>query len=894
MDTQPWIGLNRALEELLELDQARREQRIVELADGDARFEALLRRALALDTTRIPILDSGVRLTVLHPEGSELCTGSTIEAGTRIGAWKLERELGRGGMGTIWLAFRDDGQYRLEVAIKLIDGLADSPLLREQLRKERQILADLDHPGIARLVDGGVCEDGKPWYAMEYIHGQPLDIYCREHNLEPSTCLRLLIPIARAVHHAHTQLIVHRDLKPGNILIDRKGRPHLLDFGIARLLHNEAATAGPLTLLAASTPAYAAPEQRRGRAVGTSADIYALGVIAYELITGERPAAVELDTPPDPGRGPLPSQALRNRKPLRARVQGDIDAIVSKALAPDPECRYASAEALARDLERHFSALPVDARGVGPWYRAGKFIQRHWLGVGLSSAAIIALCLSLAYSVVQTQKTTAALERERIVQSFLLDVFDASTPAPGQLGVITQRELAERAVERLDELLGEQSDARIDVLIAVARVFRKLGFPERTRELLQRSLDLLEGSMTPPQDPRWVSALGEFGEACNAEGDFENAIRALAQADLLAQSNNVSPAGHAQILQQLAFAYSSRRRLDLAASTFTRAEALARLDPAALELLPKIRLESALNLRRSGRLDEAIRVGIEAIDLARKAFGNADLRTASALNTVGAMHLRAGDAVTAELLLREALEVETKTFGEPQPATVNNLGTALSARGLGQQAGKLLERALQLAQARYGPATIRTASYRRNLALHQSLYGQTEAALANIEAAYTIYRSSYGPDEVTALEMRADCARILSRAGQHERALELLPEIFEHTRGRPGDAELAFRRAHLVAARAALAQDQPGRAREHLDAAEANLDRWSLEAIDLVELTVLAGDVLAAEGQFDLAHAQWRQAARLAQDRLGPTHPLHTLAMHRSSGELSVAHDGDR
>ncbi len=891
MDTQPWVGLNRALEELLELDPGMREQRIAALADGDAQFEALLRRALALDSTRIPILDSGVRLNVLHGEEYESCDSSTVEAGTRIGAWKLERELGRGGMGRIWLAIRDDGQYRLEVAIKLIDGLTDSPLLREQLRKERQILADLDHPGIARLVDGGMCEDGKPWYAMEYIHGQPLDIYCRERRLDLNDCLRLLIPIARAVQHAHSRLIVHRDLKPGNILVDRNGQPHLLDFGIARLLHNQPATAGPLTLLAASTPAYAAPEQKRGRAVGTSADIYALGVIAYELITGERPPTTAFDDPPDPTRGPLPSQALRDRKHLRRRVQGDIDAIVSKALAPDPEYRYVSADALARDLGRYFAALPLDARSTGPWYAICKFIRRHWLGVGLSSAAIAALCISLAYSVVQTQRTAAALERERIVQGFLLDVFDATAPTPGKLEVITQRELAERAIERLDQSLGEQPGARIDVLIAVARVFRKLGFPERTRELLERALAALESADMPPQDPRWIAALQEFGAAAVSEGDFELAIRALAPADVLAQSHDTRPAMHAQILQQLAFSYSSQRRLDLAASTFTRAEALARLDPAALELLPKIRLEIALNLRRAGRLDEAIRVGIEAIGMARQTFGNQDLRTASALNTVGAMHLRAGDSATAERLLREALSIETDAYGEAQPATVNNLGTTLSNRGQGRQAGELLNQALRLAQSHFGVATARTASYRRNLALHQSLHGEIEAAIANIETAFAIYREVYAPDAITLLEMRADCARILSRAGQHERALALVPEIFKYGSNRPGDAELAFRRAHMVAARAALAHGQPARAREHLDAAESRLDRWSLETIDLVELTLLAGDVLAAESRFDLATPQWRQAERLAREQLGPTHPLHAMATARTAETLSVAHD---
>jgi len=888
MDTQPWGRLNRALEELFELDGPKREARIVSLADGDSRFEALLRRALALDDTRIPVLDNGVRLNVVHADASADCAASTISAGDRIGAWRLERELGRGGMGRIWLASRDDGQYRLEVAIKLIDGLADSPLLREQLRKERQILADLDHPGIARLVDGGVCEEGTPWYAMEYIHGRPLDIHCRDRKVEPEDRMRLLIQVARAVHHAHTRLIVHRDLKPGNILVDRHGQPHLLDFGIARLLQNEAVGAGPLTLLAASTPAYAAPEQKRGRAVGTSADIYALGVIAYELLTGTRPAPPDPDAAIDPTCGPRPSRALRDRKRLRARLQGDVDAIVSRALAPDPAFRYPSAEALARDLERHLSGLPVEARGTGPLYRACKFMRRHWLGVGLGTAALVALCTALAVSVVQSQRTAAALERERMVQNFLLDVFDAAAPAPGELGVMTQRELAERAIERMDTLLADQPDARIDVLIAVARIFRKLGFPARTREILERALQLLHDTGTPRQDGRWLAALQELGGAASRQGDFDSASRVLARADTLAQRHGASAALHTLILQQLAFAYSSQRRLDLAALTFARAEARARHDPEAAEMLPRIRLETALNLRRAGRLGQAIEVGTEAIESARRRFGDSDVRTASALNTVGAMQLRAGNADAAVARLREALEIETEAYGEPQPATVNNLGSALSELGLSREAGELLGQALTLARARYGSQTARTASYRRNLALHQSLAGQTDLAVDNIEAAHSIYSKAYEPDEVTLLEMRADYARILSRAGDHQRASALVPEILEHARGRPGDAELAYRRAHLVAARAALAGGAPARAREHLDAAESALGRWGLETIDLVELTLLAGDVLAAEGRFELADAQWRQAERLAGERLGPGHTLHARAASRAAEALAA------
>ncbi len=336
----------------------------------------------------------------------------------RVGPYRLLRELGRGGMGVVYLAERVEGGFEQRVVIKLIKRGMDSDAILRRFLRERQILAGLEHVNVARLFDGGVTDDGQPYFAMEYVDGKPLTAYCDERGLAVEQRLRLFEDACRAVQHAHGKLVVHRDLKPSNMLVTSEGQLKLLDFGIAKLLVEEddatALTQAGTRLL---TPDYAAPEQVRGEPVTTATDVYALGVVLYELLTGRLPydgdrrgrtdvARAVCEVEPRP-----PSLAVASQPRLAKRLRGDLDTIVLKALSKEPSRRYASAEALAEDVRRHLAGHPVQARRDTMAYVAAKFVRRH--KVGVAAAAVVTLSLLLGLVGTTWQAAVAARERDR-------------------------------------------------------------------------------------------------------------------------------------------------------------------------------------------------------------------------------------------------------------------------------------------------------------------------------------------------------------------------------------------------------------------------------------------------------------------------------------------------
>lgn len=874
MDAALLARLSAELDRLIDADPAEQRAAVARLSETDPVLARALERALAAACSEWPLIDNG--LSVLFPADEEPPADS-LEAGTRIGAWRLVRELGRGGMGRVWLAERDDAEYRFEVAIKLLEGVPGSGLLRTQFLRERQILADLDHPSIARLVDGGVHENGTLWYAMEYVRGAPLNLWCQARKLGIGERLALLARIARVVHHAHTRLVVHRDLKPANILIDEAGEPHLLDFGIAKLLEAEPAPgAGPLTLLAASTPEYAAPEQRQGRPVGTTADVYALGVIAHELLAESRPPAGSGDA----RTGHLPSSSPGLDRRLRVRLRGDIDAIVACALATDPGYRYGSAEAFAEDIERHLDGLPVRARPAGAAYRIGKFVRRHHLAAGLGLAAVAALCIALVVSIVHTARTERALARAEAVQAFLLNVFDAVEPGPGDTGILTQRELADRAAAQLDRALVAQPDTRVDLLIALAQVFRKLGFAERARPLLAGALATLDDETAPASDPRRIEALYALGRADYYADEFGASVRHLTEADRLAAAAGLPPGRRAGILFELGAGQSRLLMLEDALDSLDRAEAMARRSPQGQPLLPRILLLKALTHRRDGRLDQAIGSGEEALEAARREYGALHVRTAAALSTVGAMQRRAGRLDAAEAMLREALEIELEAYGQAQPATLSNLGAVLLDQGRLDESGRRFQEALDRAEARYGAGSASAASYRRNLAMQQWLAGEAEVAAAALEQAYARYAAEHPPASSYNLNMRVQLAAVLAAAGRRDEAAQLLPAIFERGTEAPSSITGVVRRAHGVAAQIALAAGQLEAAHEHIEAALVGLDAAELETAVRTRLGLVAGDIALAAADAEAARRHWSAALEVA-GRLGEAHPYRLALIER-------------
>ena len=468
MAPERWQQLEDLFHAMIELPPERRAAALAAACGGDAELRAEVERLLHADRQASAFVGDAAA-------GIQHIASTVLPESGHIGPYRIVRELGRGGMGTVFLGERDDAQFTMRAAIKLIKRGMDSEAVLERFRHERQILAGLEHPNIARLLDGGTSSDGLPYFVMEYVDGLPVDEYCRTHRLSIDERLDVFLQICAAVTYAHQHLVVHRDIKPSNILVTSDRVPKLLDFGIARLV--EASDDAPAVVTAfaaqAMTPQYASPEQLRGERATTVSDVYALGVLLFELLAGERPYDVTGKTTGEVREivanteAAKPSVvAARRGDRAAARLRGDLDAIALTAMRRDPAERYGSVALLSEDVRRHMTARPVIARGDSFTYRATRFVRRRKLGV----AAGAAILLSLVGGVIATswQARVARAERaraerrfadvRRLSTSFLFDFHDAIATLPGSTPA--RLLVVSKALEYLDSLASEAGDDR--------------------------------------------------------------------------------------------------------------------------------------------------------------------------------------------------------------------------------------------------------------------------------------------------------------------------------------------------------------------------------------------------------------------------------------------------
>ncbi len=430
-----------------------------------------------------------------------------ISIGVRIGSYRTLHELGRGGMGTVYLAERDDGSFAQQVALKVIKRGMDTDEIIRRFVAERQILAQLVHPNIARLLDGGSTPDGRPYFVLEHVEGEPIGVYCERHRLDVEARLRLFLDVCAAVAFAHRNLVVHRDLKPANILVDAEGTPKLLDFGIAKLLAPAPGEDG-LTLAAGAgapmTPDYASPEQREGRPVTTATDVHGLGLLLHELLTGWTSAAAARRLGDTAAR--LPSRIVRalaapglplEPARLARRLEGDLDTILLKAIDPEPDRRYASARELAEDIERHLADRPVRARRATLAYRLGRSIRRHRLASAFLLAILVSAALAL-YQAEQTRRQRDHAERQRrraeAVSSFLVNLFKAADPTRSRGANVPVRDVLDEGLRQLRGTapgggpgLAAEPGTRAYLLHVVGEVFDQLGMEEKAREAFEEA-----------------------------------------------------------------------------------------------------------------------------------------------------------------------------------------------------------------------------------------------------------------------------------------------------------------------------------------------------------------------------------------------------------------------
>ncbi len=857
-----WSRVAELFEQVVERRSAERRDFLEQACGGDRELFSEVVSLLAAEEQAGEFLDRPALERAA--EGGD---GSPAPRRRSIGPYKLQRQIGEGGMSTVYLAVRADDEYRHQVAIKVFALGAERRDLLRRFRTERQILATLEHPSIARLLDGGTTDDGLPYIVMEHIEGEPIDVYCDRLRLTLDRRVELFRTLCSAVQYAHQSLVVHRDLKPANVLVTAAGVPKLLDFGIAKLVHPERFpetvqhTATGQRLM---TPRYASPEQVQGAPITTASDVYSLGVLLYQLLTGhlpyrvaarptaeleravleeepERPSTAVsrvtagLDDAERPASGsgeerppPTPESVSRARgtrpERLRRQLAGDLENILLKSLRKEPQRRYGSVERLDEDLRRYQEGLPVAARPAGLRYRAGKFVRRHRWGVA-AAAAFLALVVGFA-AVMWVQAARIARERDqarherdkaREVAAFLERIFQVSDPGEARGEEVTAREILDRGAEQIERQLAGQPEVSAALAGTIGNVYRQLGLYDQAEPHLRRSLEV--GRETLGADhPEIADSLTRMALLRRDQGRLDDAEEHLRQAlELRRSAPGEDPAGQAEALQELGEVLGMRGDLTTAEEVFRQALELRRGaygagDPRVAESMGSL----CKALREQARLDAAAELCTEALGIERRVFGEPHPRVAARLNDLGILRFQAGEMEAAIELYGEAVEQARAVYGEAHPVSatyLNNLAVAYGVQGDFAAAEPLFRQLLELRRAHFGDDHPDVANSYGNL-------GRLLRERGDLVAAEGYYR---------------DAIAVMRRGGNESHPwmtdyLDNLASLYRD-RGELAAAEPLFRQA-LELRRRLLGEDNP---------------QVASTLVGYGELLVVRGDPVAAE-----------------------------------------------
>lgn len=657
MTPERWQLTQDLVEEALALFGAERESFLARSCDGDGALRDEVESLLVIDTKLGDFIEKP--LFDVHSDHGSLAAGDTL------GAWRIVGEVGRGGMGAVYLAERADASFEKKAAIKLLKRGMDTDELVRRFRSERRILARLDHPHIARLLDGGSTADGRPYLVMEYIEGRPIDAWCTEQALSVEDRLILFEKVCRAVHFAHRNLVVHRDLKPGNILVVADGEPRLLDFGIAKLLEGDPEPFATVAAFLPMTPEYASPEQIRGEPVTTATDVYSLGVLLYRLLAGRSPYR-----PATEGRASL-AEAVCNQEPQRPstvvgsrakaaaetagsaverdrhlakRLRGDLDTIVQKALRKEPGRRYESAEQLAADVRRHLDGLPVLARASGVGYRTRKFVGRHKIGVTLATGALLAIISSAAWALIERaatlrEKNRAEAQEERATWSwdFMTEVFQVNDPSVSKGRDLTAIELLDRARTKL-ETSGEQPAQSSQHCATLGTVYMQLGKFETAKKLFRRALEL-QGRAKIFDGPQKAEALLGLAQVENELGHSEQAEKLMKRGfAVFEDAKGDKGAEYVKALNNYGGLLVNTQRPVEAETQFRRALAVKQEPGRGRDRTFAIALAGLGECKlKQNQLSEAEAYFRQSLDFRRRVFGEPSIEVATTLNSLSSV-----------------------------------------------------------------------------------------------------------------------------------------------------------------------------------------------------------------------------------------------------------------
>ncbi len=651
--------VKEVLDQALELASGERASFLDEVCAGDPELRREVESLLKFDDADQAWQEG--------PLVSLLDSAPGLQLDQRIGPYRVVRLIGEGGMGTVVLAVRED-DYEARVAIKIIPHYRTSAELIRRFHNERQLLAQLEHPNIARILDGGTTADGQPYFVMEYVEGEPIDVWCERLELSIDERLKLFLQVTSAIQLAHRNLVVHRDLKPSNILVTAGGVPKLLDFGIAKRLAPE--TGAQLTRLTQRpmTVRYASPEQIGGRAITTASDIYSLGLLLYQLLTGRYPYAAEGDSDLELAqaihdREPRkPSAAVGNPTSRVQRLAGDLDSIILKAMRKEPDRRYGSVGQLAEDIKRYLTGRPVNARR-GTWsYRTGKFVRRNKL---LFAAGSVLILLSLAFgvtatilwqrAVVERERAVFAQERSERVVDLMKELLRTSDPNQGPGEYLAIREILDRGEQEV-ETLGDDPALQGELLATIGQIHARRGAFDRAGVAWEKAEAILRRHY-PDGHPELAKAINNLAGRFYHASDFEPAERLYRQALAM--------------------------KVELGDDT------------------AKAQSNLATILMSRGELAEAEGLYRRALELREQQYGPEDASVATTRRSLGVLYYNSGEFHRAEPLLRKALETRQRIYGSKHTrvaAAASSLGRVVQARGDFEQARSLYRQALEIRQ----------------------------------------------------------------------------------------------------------------------------------------------------------------------------------------------------
>jgi serine/threonine protein kinase len=764
IDKARWLRASGHLDRLLELPPDERDASIAALRTADPQSADDV--AAMLDEHRRLTAEGFLESALpLQPRDAPL-------AGLTIGAYTLVSRIGHGGMGTVWLATRSDGRFQGQAALKLLNAALVNRGGEERFKREGTILARLTHPFIARLIDAGVSNAGQPYLVLEYVDGRHIDQYCDEERLSVEARIRLFLDVQTAVAHAHGQLIVHRDLKPSNVLVTAGGAVKLLDFGIAKLIEDEGQASA--TMLnpdsgAAMTPKYAAPEQVAGGAITTATDVYALGVLLYELLAGHHPSGATPKSPSDfvkavtetepvrlstavhdaasPDAAALASKRATTPERLRRLLRGDLETILGKALKKNPLERYASVTAFADDLRRYLEHQPIAARPDSVRYRTMKFARRHWRSVTATAAALV-----LFVGVIGFYTARLAAERDRarlqadkasklseLLTGLLIRADPYRTPDAGEP---TVQGLLSVGAERIARELGDQPDVQAEMFTAIGRTYTRMGVPAKALPLLEQAL-ALGRRVFGSNSIRVAQSLNDLGVLQRQLGNLAAAEPLLVESlatrrRLLGNNNNdvaITLVELSRVLKDrgrsLESEAPSREALAIRKQVFgdEHRETATSKNDVALLLLDR------------GDLAEAEPLFRENLATCERILGPDHPNTSAAKSNLARLLLAKGDAESGEKLLRESLVADGRVFGETHTEyaiSLADLAGAVEVRGRLAEAESLLSRALAIAAPRLGDQHPRVATMQVNLARIQIARGHGAATEPRLRQVLTV------------------------------------------------------------------------------------------------------------------------------------------------------------